>query len=630
MVSQIDKNKDLHRYSYFLTNPNCFFHRYCDTGFKTKWTGFWAKNKKFLEFFAFKIGDEYLSEHNCFKIYYDFVKAEHFHRLGNSTFVQSVWLPRENACMVIELRSSSKQQISAELELAINTRLREENWHDRGYWIEQCAEQAFAIGSDLGKLYIMPLKGHFQLEKRPSYHEHYPGGEKQRYFKPGVIKLSGTEIKLALSLDKNIDIASNEQELKRNYYEELTNVIECDDPLIEDIYKKALLNLEMLYCGKGYYAGLPWFLQLWARDLFWSVPALLYAGFPERVKHILELFSNNIQDGRVPNFIYGEKKVYNAIDSNPLFITALYDYIAFSADIEFLEKHIGNAYEAMSYLISRCGTNNLVKHDIENNETWMDTINRREHAIEVQALFINALERFAELVFLTKKPNNDMLALAFESQSIAKKLRARFENLFYDKKTCNFADRLLNNEKDLSKRPNALVPIMFGITHKGIEQYEHEDVLTKKGLASLSMLDEKYRADAYHNGQIWSLCTGWLACAEFACNRPEKGYEILKLLRNDFDSNALGCIGESWNSKTFEPMGCGLQLWGATFIIRAVDEFMLGIKPWAPKKEIRVKPILPKSVSHIRRHLRIVGKDVVVTAQKTHNSVQVHCKIGKV
>ncbi|MCD6478845.1 MAG: hypothetical protein J7L44_03075 [Candidatus Diapherotrites archaeon] len=585
---------------------------------------------KFLEFFAFKIGDAYLSEHNCYRAYYDFVKAEHFHRIGDTSFVQSVWLPREEPCMIVELHSSDKKRIDAELELAVNIRFREENWHDRNYWIEHCAKQVFCICSDLGKLYIRPLKGKISLEKEFGYYEHYPGGERQCYFKPGKIRLGGTHIMLALSLNRRIKVANNEPALKRNHYKRITEVIECDDPFIEEIYKKALLNLEMLYCGKAYYAGLPWFLQLWARDLFWSVPALLYAGFPRRVRDILELFSKNIQDGRVPNYIYGKNKAYNAIDSNALFVTALYDYIAFSGDVQFLEKHIGKACEAISYLLSRCGTNDLVKHDISDNETWMDTINRREHAIEVQALFINALERFAELVFLTKKPNTDMLALAFGSENTAKKLRRKFDRLFYDRKARCFADRLLGNIKDLSKRPNALVPIMLGLTKRGIKCYEQNDVLTKKGLASLSMSDEKYGANSYHNGQVWSLCTGWLACAEFACNRSEKGYKILKLLGKDFDSDALGCIGESWDSKTFELMGCGLQLWGAAFIIRAIDEFMLGIRPWAPKKEIRVKPILPRKIGNIKRHLRIARKDVVVIARRIHGRVQVRCKISKV
>jgi len=622
MFSLISKNTDLGKYSYFLGNQECSFHRYCDTGFKTKWTGFWGKNKKFLEFFAFKIGESYLSEGNCIKASYDFVKALHVHRLSNETFMQSVWIPRHGSCIVLELQTATKKFLEAELELAINMRYPEENWHERRYWVENLQGNGIAIHSDIGCINIIPIKGNFSFESAPEYCTHYPSGEKQSYFKPGRVKLSGDAIKVALSLEKEFYLAEEEQELKRKYYEQITNIIKCDNKMIEGLYKNALLNLELLYSGDSYYAGFPWFRQFWARDLFWSMPAFLYAGFLERAKKSLEIFSENVFEGQVPNFIYGEKKDYNSIDSNLLFVSAFRDYVAFSGDADFLEKKLETLCEVMQYVISR-SDDSFITHDLLKNETWMDTINRQKASIEVQALFLKALEAFYELVFFAKKPNAEQIALAFEAEGIARKLRAKFAKTFWDEEKACYADRIFDGTKDFSKRPNALVPMMLRIVSRGIEEYEKDDMLCERGVLSLSSHDSSYRSDAYHNGQAWSLCTGWLACAEFACNRPEKAYEILSIMNNYLESDALGCIGESWDSKNLKLLGCGLQLWGAAFVIRAIDEFMLGIRPLVTKNELSVKPSMPAEVNYVERHLNLGGKEVVVSVKRVDGALEV-------
>ena len=51
--------KELSEKNYILAGKKAFFHRYCDSGFKTKWTGFWVRDLKFIEYFAFKINDQW-------------------------------------------------------------------------------------------------------------------------------------------------------------------------------------------------------------------------------------------------------------------------------------------------------------------------------------------------------------------------------------------------------------------------------------------------------------------------------------------------------------------------------------------------------------------------------------------
>ena len=92
----ISKTNPLDKYSYFLSNKDAFFYRYCDTGFKDKWTGFWSAGTKFLEFFDFQVNNEFLGEKNCISVYYDSLKAIHSHELSNGERVnKKIWMPRE-------------------------------------------------------------------------------------------------------------------------------------------------------------------------------------------------------------------------------------------------------------------------------------------------------------------------------------------------------------------------------------------------------------------------------------------------------------------------------------------------------------------------------------------------------
>lgn len=629
MLSQFNKTKHLYKYSYFLTNPCCFFHRYCDTGFKTKWTGFWKGNKKFVEFFAFKIGAKYLSEDNCVKTAYNFVKAEHTHKIGSNIFRQSVFVPRDKAMLVLELTGEKKAALEAELELAINMRLREENLHTRHYSVRE-KKGAFEISSELGRLIVKPLSGFMKFESMPSYRIHAPNNEQQCYFFPGRIQLKGKKISLMLSAERVQKYYNREPYLKKNYYEKVCNLIECNDNFIENSFRNAVLNLEMLYAGKGFYAGLPWFLQFWARDTFWSFKALLFTGMFERAKKALLEFAKRMKNGKVPNYIAYNGVDYNSIDSSPLFISALKDYAFFSADLKSVEKMIGRTAQCLEALLSLQDSDGFIIHDLNANETWMDTLNRREKAIEVQALFIKALLDFIELSSVLKKPNKRIKELVENCREISEKLLKEFDSTFYNSGSKLLADRIFYGKQDATKRPNALVPLMLGITkHKEIiALYESSEFLSEKGLRSISKFEKDYNPKAYHNGQVWSLCTGWLACSEFALNRPAKGLKILKILCRDFEENALGCIAETWDGDNTTLTGCGLQLWSSAFVIRAIDEFMLGIKPNAFKKEVIVNPKMPNTIERIKRVVRVGNKRCIIEIKRKGTKQNIRASKG--
>jgi len=143
----------------------------------------------------------------------------------------------------------------------------------------------------------------------------------------------------------------------------------------------------------------------------------------------------------------------------------------------------------------------------------------------------------------------------------------------------------------------------------------------KKGVRTLSRIEKHYRPENYHSGSVWSLSTAWASAAEFKWKRAEKGEHFLHKLVEDQNESSLGCIGECWNAETSELTGCGLQLWGAAFAIRIIDEFLLGMRVDAARQAIEVSPCLPKSIDFIKRKKRVGNNWTEITITRSGEKI---------
>ena len=77
---------------YFLSGRKAHFYRFCDTTFRDKWTGFWIMDKKFFDYFAFQIDDEWLSKDNIknFEFHESEAKSIYETHLGKITEIVSM------------------------------------------------------------------------------------------------------------------------------------------------------------------------------------------------------------------------------------------------------------------------------------------------------------------------------------------------------------------------------------------------------------------------------------------------------------------------------------------------------------------------------------------------------------
>jgi len=648
--------ENLSNRSYILSGKRAFFYRFCDTGFKNKWTGLWAMPHKFLEYYALVVNDHWLSPDNCKSFNCSETFSSHQFNLGDLDVKELLFIGDTKSLVCIltfQNLSLDKKNVKVGLELAVNIREREENWHDRTYKVK-VIEDKILINSEKGSLVLGTFPSG-KLESSQEYREHHPSGEKQRCFIPGMYFID-----LILNAKSKEDVffifscGNNESEAIANYENttksllssyiekereniELVSNAKLDSGIepIDNLFRWSVISLEKLAFnsdhGFGYFAGYPWFTQFWGRDLGWMLPAVIDYGNFEATREALRTLAKFQSEGNIPNTIHMNGNVdYNSIDATLLWIIVLNYYVKNSGDTLFLNEMKDSLIKAVEWCRQRDKDRDGFI-EAEEKETWMDTLDRTGKPIEVQAFLIEALKSAG---YLFKLLGDSKRARAIREQ--ANKTEKIFEGEFWNKKEKFYLDRL----NDKTKTINSIFPLIFGISQnpeKVLDRIESEEFTSKFGVRTISKNEEIFSPPGYHTGSAWGWITALAACAEFKNRRVEKAFEYLEMLNKNLNRNCIGAIEEAWNSETNESTlikgnmweeGCCLQGWSSALVIRAVDEFMLGIKINALDNTIIVSPSLLDGMKIVRR--KRIGNDFVdITFDRIGNRLKVKYKSRK-
>jgi glycogen debranching enzyme len=645
-------NSNLSNLSYILSGKRAFFYRYCDTGFKNKWAGLWAMPLKFVEYFAIKINGEWLSPNTIVTFTSDEFHSEHKFQLKGMNVREFLFVPEGKKSLVCKLMLENMQaenkNAEIDLEVAVNIREREENWHDRKY-NRIIANGKVIVSSSKGCIvYGSSPKG--DVVSSEEYKDHYPSGEFERCFLPGIYRINAS-VPAKGKAEVTIVFACGEQELETSSdFEEQKDIVpalliekqnasipflessrlKSKNEALDNLFYLNVLALEKLAfssnLGFGYFAGLPWFTQFWGRDLGWMIPAIVdYGNFDGARMALKTLAKFQSDDGRIPNVIYMNGDVdYNSVDATLLWIIALHHYVFNSGDLEFLREVQSGLTNAMKWYWDKIrDKDGFIKHGKDSglgNDTWMDTLDRGVKAVEVEAFWIEALKDLANLYNLL---GNQRIANTLQNESI--ELKSKFGKMFWDSEDNFYYDRITNNGIDKRKTINAIFPLLFNISlspKKVLERFEGYGFRTPFGITTVSKKEKGFDPAGYHTGSIWGFTTLAVGCAEFANNRNERGLEILSLMGKRMFENCIGAIGEVWNSETNEPIGCCLQGWSSAFAIRCIDEYLLGLKINAFENSIILSPSLEEGM-HIERRKRI-GDDIVdLKIERKNNQAKV-------
>ena len=330
--------------------------------------------------------------------------------------------------------------------------------------------------------------------------------------------------------------------------------------------------------GTRLWAGFPWFGSC-SRDMFLSLPGLTLAlGDEKTFKESLDYLIARMKGPFFPHRYYQKSLYYTAVDSPLWFFWVLQMY---EKMLGVSKKNIWNKYKVpmMTILNSfMAGTDFNVK--MQDNGllyaggpdwalTWMNVFAdghpwtpRTGLAIEVNALWYNAL-RYA--VDLAQAAEPKLVDIPYWKET-AKKIEQSFEPTFYDAGRDLFYDYVNGGEKNTMVRPNMMLAAALPYTpmreelQKRAFDMAHSELLTPRGLRSLSPNDENYRGisignhsqreRAYHQGAVFPWLIAFYADLSVKLYR-KSSLPFLEDIYEEFEEavkeNGIGSISEIYD-----------------------------------------------------------------------------------
>ncbi|MGI0037855.1 MAG: amylo-alpha-1,6-glucosidase [Nitrososphaera sp.] len=372
--------------------------------------------------------------------------------------------------------------------------------------------------------------------------------------------------------------------------------------------------------GEGICAGLPRFPNYWARDTGWTLRGYLAIGdhvfaraaIDNFLRHQATQKSRSALKGELPMIISGKAflhgTTYGSADSTYLFPPAILQYVLRTGDMAFLESRWNAIKDLVDWgFLKDIDGDGLVENDFTGtadvmtirDSTWMDHIDRRKSANDIQALFVGSLAAGARLAELV-----DDKASMQKWNDASTRLKETIDTGYWNPESRYYYDTIRKDgSKDRSIRPNALVLLLMDAIKDNrkavavLDRIEQADMTTPWGVRTLSATDPCYRPNFYHEGAVWPLVTGWAALAELKYGRKEQGLMYLESMADRIISEN-GMFAETYRGDRPEPFNsCILQAWSAGLYAWAFTEMMLGMNLDLVNGRIQIEPQIPDSLA---------------------------------
>ncbi len=403
-----------------------------------------------------------------------------------------------------------------------------------------------------------------------------------------------------------------------------------DAPELERGYNLARLALRRLYASPGngltgLVAGYPWYSSIWGRDLAWMLPAVVWLGDFDwaarsldstfRFQDRAELPMLGGEPGELPMQLSpGPIFLYGTSDTTLYFPDLVLRLLRHSGDTELVAPwgHVVDRIVAWGRRRTAEGTGLLrnggeaaaieqataglskVRYGIDAVDTTIwDSADRRDHAIDVQVLWLGALRSTLEL--------SDTLASAIdpaELASLADRLTASIRRVYAWPEESYLYDSVRGDRPVAQIRPNALRAVSAGlldapVARAIVERAARDDLTTPWGVRTLSSHDPQYSPEAYHAGQVWPIATAWAADAAFSVGDAARGVDYLRRIAARLVEEG-GEVNECYRGDRPEPFDSCFLL-GLSFapFLSAVFEGLWGITVDARAPRIGLRPRFP-------------------------------------
>jgi len=367
--------------------------------------------------------------------------------------------------------------------------------------------------------------------------------------------------------------------------------------------------------SKTVIAGYPWFTD-WGRDTMISLPGLaLVTRRFEETREILLTYARQCKKGLLPNcFLDGaEEPVFNTVDASLWFFNAVYKYLVYTGDLDFIRDQIYPVLKDIirwymkgtdfNIFMDKDGLLNAGTPDVQ--LTWMDAkiddwvvTPRNGKAVEINALWYNALCVLENLARACgdEQSYRDLIGLVKKS----------FANSYWSDSEGYLCDVISPEGKDWRFRPNQLLAVSLPYSMLTVEQGYRivrkiwQELYATYGIRSLSPEYSEYkgvyigdrvqRDSSYHQGTAWSWLMGPFVTAyrrvhNYSAASREQARRFISPFRNHLRDHCVGYISEIFDgNEPVIPRGCFAQAWGVAEVLRAYVEDVLEIRPPALDK----------------------------------------------
>jgi len=357
--------------------------------------------------------------------------------------------------------------------------------------------------------------------------------------------------------------------------------------------------------GRSVIAGYHWFGD-WGRDTMIALPGLTLAtGRADIAKKILLAFSRYVEGGMLPNNFpdAGGKPEYNTVDAALWYFEAVRQYFEATQDTATLQRLFPVLSEIIDAHVK--GTRYNIHIDPADGLlyaggpgvqlTWMDAkigdwvvTSRTGKPVEINALWINALETIGEFGRLLGKPSE-------ACKQLAARTKKNFQKFWNPERRCLYdVIESPGAGNDASLRPNQIFAVSLPVSPLSPEQQKSvvdvcaRQLLTSFGLRSLAPGEPGYtgryggsprdRDAAYHQGTVWGWLLGPFALAHYRVYHDrEAALRFLEPLGRQIYAGGLGTLSEIFDGDTpFTPRGCIAQAWTVAEVLRAWTEISNG------------------------------------------------------
>jgi glycogen debranching enzyme len=422
------------------------------------------------------------------------------------------------------------------------------------------------------------------------------------------------------------------------------------------LFRRSLQDLRMLMDDIGHgpipVAGLPWFAVPFGRDSLVTSLFLLplhpahavgtlrtlaaYQGTkrdpwrdeePGKIMHEIR-FGELVTTGQSPFSPY-----YGGVDSTPLFLMLLVEYVRWTGDTELVRELQPAVDAALQWIDARSSADEagFLTYAQEAsggfpNQGWKDSANSLVHEDGAYASSPIALAEVQGYVYAAKSGLADVYAALGDAaraerlRTEADKLKARFHRAFWMKAEgfyCVALDGERRQVRSLTSNPGHL--LLTGIVEAPFaravaERLLRDDLFSGYGVRTMSAASTGYYPMSYHNGSVWPHDNGMIVLGMARQGFAGEAMRVVSGLlqaAGQFPGDRLpelfcGYDAAETGAVVPYPATCSPQAWsGATAFVMA--QTMLGLVPDSLAGTLTLRPALPAELNELTLHHVTVG-----------------------